>query len=230
MQEIRICLIMNENSYAGREFLFSLKKEGVKVDVLSIGNFPKENTIEDDRCGKLWNPQSQNTLSKYHHFYNFESLKSQSLINFIKTKEYNLGIQGGTGIINNLIISCFRLGILNFHPGLLPKYRGCSAPEWQIYEGEKVYSTCHLIDENIDTGDIIEIRELNVSKINYHKFRTSIYIETGKFLVDLIKEIKINNGFRKKPYKQDERSARYLKFIGENKIDNIKKNYFQESI
>tara|TARA_B110000046_G_C12872275_1_gene346546 strand:- start:399 stop:566 length:168 start_codon:yes stop_codon:yes gene_type:complete len=54
------------------------------------------------------------------------------------------------------------LGILNFRPGLLPKYRGCSAPEWQIYEGEKIYSICHIIGKDFDTGDILEVKELKV--------------------------------------------------------------------
>ena len=225
--KFRISLIMNQNSYSGREYLFHLKNSNIKVDVLSIGNFPKRNRIEDERCGGLWKPESQKFLLKYHDFFFFDSLKSKKLVDFLNYKNYDIGIQGGTGIISNLIIKKFKLGILNFHPGLLPKYRGCSAPEWQIYEGEKVYSTCHLIDKNIDTGDILKVKRLDISKKSYQEFRASIYIETSKFVVKMIEEIISNKGFKKKPYKQNEKHARYLKFIGEEKINFIKKNIFK---
>jgi methionyl-tRNA formyltransferase len=46
---------------------------------------------------------------------------------------------------------------LNIHGALLPKYRGRTPHVWSIINGEE-YSgiTCHLIDEGVDTGNIIE--------------------------------------------------------------------------
>ena len=212
---------MNENSYAGREYLYNLKKKRLKIDVLSIGSYPEYNIIEDTRCGNLWKPEKQNKLAKFHKFYKFKSLKSKKLLNFLIDKKYDIGIQGGTGIINKKIIDRYRLGILNFHPGLLPNYRGCSAPEWQIVEGNKVYSTCHLIDEGIDTGDIVAIKELKTNNLSYFTFRASIYIETSKFLIKTINEIKSLNGFKNKPYSQDKNKARYMNYIGDEKIKII---------
>jgi len=53
----------------------------------------------------------------------------------------------------------------NFHPGILPEYRGAGAYSWTlINEDKKSGITLHLIDEGIDTGDIIEIREFIISK------------------------------------------------------------------
>lgn len=225
-EKFKISLIMNRNSYVGREYLSLLKKNKIKIDVLSIGNYPERNILEDERCGKLWTPESQKILSEYHNFFNFDSLKSKNLLEFLEVMNYDLGIQGGTGKINNSIVRNFRLGILNFHPGMLPRYRGCSAPEWQIYEGEKVFATCHLIDENIDTGDIIDIHQLRLPTTNYQEFRSSVYIEISKFLLKILKGIIENNGFIKTPFKQDENKARYLKYIGEAKISFLKKNYF----
>ena len=185
-------------------------------------DFQKE-TVEDQRCGNLWKPKNQEFLCKYHDFYSFDSLKSKRLIDFLNHKKYDIGIQWGTGIISDSIIKKFNLGILNFHPGLLPKYRVCSAPEWQIFEGQKIYSTCHIIDKDIDTGDILEVKELKVLKHSYHEFRPSICVETSKFVVKIIKEIISNKGFKKTPYKQNENNARYLSYIGEEKINTIKK-------
>ena len=47
-------------------------------------------------------------------------------------------------------------GGINYHPSLLPKYRGGSAMNWVIICGEKETGvTIHQIDEGVDTGPII---------------------------------------------------------------------------
>jgi methionyl-tRNA formyltransferase len=53
----------------------------------------------------------------------------------------------------------------NFHPGVLPEYRGSGAFSWCLINQEKKAGvTLHLIDKGIDTGDIIEIREFLISR------------------------------------------------------------------
>lgn len=53
----------------------------------------------------------------------------------------------------------------NFHPGSLPEYKGSGAFSWVIINNEKKCGiTLHLIDDGIDTGDIIEIREFLISQ------------------------------------------------------------------
>lgn len=45
----------------------------------------------------------------------------------------------------------------NFHPGLLPAYRGSGAYSWVIINGEQETGvTLHVIDEKIDHGPIID--------------------------------------------------------------------------
>ena len=83
--------------------------------------------IENSRCGNLWCPEKQSKLMNFHNFYFFKNLKSNELISFLEKSKYDIGIQGGTGILKKNIINKFKLGIVNFHPGLLPMYRGCSA-------------------------------------------------------------------------------------------------------
>ncbi|HAI18073.1 MAG TPA: hypothetical protein DCM10_08685 [Xanthomarina gelatinilytica] len=44
----------------------------------------------------------------------------------------------------------------NFHPGSLPDYRGAGCYSWAIINEEESFGiTLHVIDEGIDTGDII---------------------------------------------------------------------------
>jgi len=56
-------------------------------------------------------------------------------------------------------ISAFRLGILNAHIGILPKYRGRSVVEWSILQGDRTGVTVFFIDSGIDTGGRIVLRE-----------------------------------------------------------------------
>ena len=47
-------------------------------------------------------------------------------------------------------------GGINYHPSLLPKYRGGSAMNWAIISGEKETGvTIHQINEGVDTGPVI---------------------------------------------------------------------------
>jgi methionyl-tRNA formyltransferase len=54
-------------------------------------------------------------------------------------------------------------GAINLHPALLPQHRGPFPHFWVVAAGEKYTGvTVHWIDERIDTGDILQQRELPV--------------------------------------------------------------------
>jgi methionyl-tRNA formyltransferase len=54
-----------------------------------------------------------------------------------------------------------RLGNLNLHGSLLPKYRGAAPIQWAIASGEAATGvTTMRLDEGLDTGDILLQREL----------------------------------------------------------------------
>ena len=59
-------------------------------------------------------------------------------------------------IIPQSIIDLPRLGIVNVHASLLPKYRGAAPIQWAIANGETVTGvTTMLIDAGLDTGDML---------------------------------------------------------------------------
>jgi len=56
-----------------------------------------------------------------------------------------------------------RLGILNLHPGELPRHAGLFAPFRAMLEGDaSIGCTLHLVDAGIDTGPIVGIRHLPI--------------------------------------------------------------------
>ena len=64
-------------------------------------------------------------------------------------------------IIPQWMIDLPRLGNINLHASLLPKYRGAAPIQWAIAKGEKVTGvTTMRIDAGLDTGDILLQQEL----------------------------------------------------------------------
>jgi methionyl-tRNA formyltransferase len=56
-----------------------------------------------------------------------------------------------------------RLGNINVHGSLLPKYRGAAPIQWAIASGESVTGvTTMRLDEGLDTGDILLQREMQI--------------------------------------------------------------------
>lgn len=59
-------------------------------------------------------------------------------------------------ILPKAIIDFPKMGCLNIHPSLLPKYRGAAPLNWSIIRGEtKTGVTIMLMDEGMDSGDIL---------------------------------------------------------------------------
>ena len=210
---------MNDNSYTGREYAFSLQKKNIFVDVILIGNNAAFDKSEDERCGGGWTPVIQEDLSKNFSMYKFQSLADKLFTEHLCNAGYSLGIQGGTGILQSQHIDNFSEGIINFHPGDLPFYRGCSAPEYQYSDGKSIISSCHFISEGIDNGDLIEKKKLDVDLMSYFSFRASIYKLTSQFVVEIISRWLAGEQLKRTP--QDENEAVYNKYIGDDIIDSL---------
>ena len=70
-----------------------------------------------------------------------------------------------TGIIPQSIIDLFNHGILNIHPGDLPRYRGNACLAWAIINAEKKCGLCvhKMIGDELDSGNIITREYLNLN-------------------------------------------------------------------
>ena len=217
---MKIALVMNENSYPGREYAHTLWKNCMPFEVISIGKYPAVNRVEDERCDYLWNPPMLNDFLDKKKLFHFSSLGDSSLLDFLRVQSYDIGIQGGTGILKYDLIRLFKYGILNFHPGDLPQYRGCSAPEWQLWDNNPVVCTCHLVNESIDAGDIFEKRILDVDTKEYHVMRAQIYPKIANFVVDVLNDL--TEDFLSNCTSQDERDAVYRERMTDEMIIRLK--------
>jgi folate-dependent phosphoribosylglycinamide formyltransferase PurN len=63
----------------------------------------------------------------------------------------------GARIIKKDTLSCIDAPFINYHPGITPKYRGMNGAYWTLAnrDDENLGVTMHLVDENVDTGDVL---------------------------------------------------------------------------
>jgi methionyl-tRNA formyltransferase len=67
-------------------------------------------------------------------------------------------------IIPQWMIDLPSLGNINLHASLLPKYRGAAPIQWAIASGESMTGvTTMRIDAGLDTGDILQQREMEIT-------------------------------------------------------------------
>ena len=66
-------------------------------------------------------------------------------------------------ILSQEVLDIPRIGTVNVHASLLPKYRGSAPVNWALIQGEKVTGvTTMMTDKGMDTGDILLRREVPV--------------------------------------------------------------------
>jgi methionyl-tRNA formyltransferase len=67
-------------------------------------------------------------------------------------------------ILRRPLLGALPHGWVNFHAGMLPRYRGRNVINWAIINGEdEIGLTAHLMDEGIDTGPILLQRSLPIA-------------------------------------------------------------------
>lgn len=113
------------------------------------------------QCEKLQDAVLRNRIALYEGL-NFKDEKTYDLIK--KLSPDIIIVSSFNQIIPKSIISIPKLGMINIHPSLLPKYRGATPTVWALMNCEKESGvTIHFIeDERIDNGCIITQSRLQI--------------------------------------------------------------------
>lgn len=93
-----------------------------------------------------------------------EKLRKTSFHETLATYEPDVIVVAAYGkILPPDVLAVPRLGCLNVHASLLPKYRGAAPINWAIINGDrKTGVTIMHMDEGMDTGGIVLQREINI--------------------------------------------------------------------
>ena len=91
---------------------------------------------------------------------------------------------------------------INFHPGVLPKYKGNLSTVYSLINNERfVGGTWHYIDKDLDTGNIIKIIKIPIKNLNVFTLNHKIFSLGIHYLGEIIE--KVNNNYKGTIQKKD---------------------------
>ena len=93
------------------------------------------------------------------------SLKDEKFLDELAALGADMFIVVAFRMLPKVVWSMPKMGTFNLHGSLLPQYRGAAPINWAIINGEKVSGvTTFLIDEKIDTGNILMREECEIGE------------------------------------------------------------------
>lgn len=114
-------------------------------------------------------------------------------------------------ILPKEILNIPRLGCVNIHGSLLPKYRGAAPIQRAIIEGEeKTGITLMQMAEGLDTGDILAASETEIGRKTFLELHNELSLMGARLLMDCLQDIE--EGLIK-PIKQDDAKATYAHML-----------------
>lgn len=142
-----------------------------------------------------------------------KKIKSPEAVEELKKYEADLFVVAAFGqILSEEILTMPRLGCINIHASLLPKYRGAAPIQWSIIDGEKETGiTIMQMDKGLDTGDILFQKVVPILDTDTGESLFDKLAEVGaRFLVEVLPDIESGNIH---PIKQDEEKSTYAKML-----------------
>ncbi len=117
-------------------------------------------------------------------------------------------------ILPKEIIELPRIGCINIHASLLPRWRGAAPIQRAIMEGdEKTGITLMFMEDGLDTGDMIAKEETPILNKNFQMLHDELSCMGGKLLAEELPKFE-TGAFKRE--KQDESKSCYASMIFKN--------------
>ncbi len=147
-------------------------------------------------------PVKQFALEKELNIYQPEKVKNnKEFIEEMKSLNPDVICVVAYGkILPKELLEIPKLGCINVHGSLLPKYRGAAPIQWAVLNGDKTTGiTTMYMDEGMDTGDMILKEEVKIGENETTgELWERLEIIGGKLLVKTLKEIEKGTAPREK--------------------------------
>ncbi len=119
--------------------------------------------------GKKLTPSPVKVLAQENNLNVYQPLsikKDEELINKLKDMQPDVFITVAFGqILSQEVLNIPRLGVINLHASLLPKYRGANPIQWAIIKGDKVTGvTAMLSTIGVDEGPMLVKKEIKIDE------------------------------------------------------------------
>ena len=121
------------------------------------------------RHGTSSNVYGKQLLSEYAKqrnilVYSVKEINSRESLELISKISPDIAILSGSEIIRKSFLDIPKIGTINPHFAILPKYRGMSTIEWSIFHGDEVGISVHFVEPRIDMGDILNQDTVSIEK------------------------------------------------------------------
>ena len=192
--EIQVVCVPGFSSFKRKFYFFFLLyfKEFFEILIIKIYHFFKKKIIN---CS----------------YQKIENINSKDFLDFIKKHKFNLIISYSCPQIfnKNTLKNINELGIniANFHPGILPKYRGLFTNYYSLKNNEKnIGITFHKINSQIDSGNILSELKIPIEQSDtIYSLYKKIYLSENSF--KFIRECLMNyDKIKDNKYKFNEKS------------------------
>ena len=145
-----------------------------------------------------------------------EKASSPSFANILKKYEADLFVVVAYGeIVKKNILDMPRLGCINLHTSLLPKYRGASPIHAALLNGDQETGvTIIKMVEKMDAGEIFGQKRLSIPiSMNFEELETKLCSLGQELLLEVIAQMQLGLA---KNIEQEESEATYVKKIDSN--------------
>ena len=120
-----------------------------------------------------------------------EKLKDEEFVSSLKSLGADLFVVVAFRMLPEVIWNMPPKGTINLHGSLLPDYRGAAPLNWAIINGDsKTGATTFFIEKEIDTGNIIDKVEIEITKnMNVGDLHDRLMLKGANLLVQTINKI-----------------------------------------
>ena len=141
------------------------------------------------------------------------SMKTEEALELLRRFSPDVAVVAAYGqILPKAVLDVPRLGCVNIHGSLLPKYRGAAPIQQAVLDGEEVTGvTTMLMDVGLDTGDILMKRETRIGENETSaELFDRLAVLGGELILDTLSALEKGE---LTPQKQDESLATHTKKI-----------------
>ena len=137
----------------------ALKKAGHEIVIIGTCKAAPEYEIDEKK-------KKKKAEEMQVPFFCNANLTLPNIVDLLKASKPDIAVSiNWLTIIQEQTMALFPYGILNGHPGDLPRYRGNASPNWAIINGEeKIGVAVHFMEAgSLDSGDIVVKESIDVS-------------------------------------------------------------------
>jgi methionyl-tRNA formyltransferase len=173
-------LFIGSVQFSKEELLQSIKSSAEVVGVCTLS----ESSFNSDHCDL--SPVAENNEIPVHYV---KDINSSETLNWIKDKKPDvIFCFGWSRLLKKEILNIAPMGVVGFHPALLPQNRGRHPIIWALALGlSETGSTFFFMDEGADSGDILSQEKIRILPEDnagslYHKITDTALGQIKKFI------------------------------------------------